>query len=275
MSKVILIVSDAMGFDACVHIMGGLEGLVEAGKARRWKIRSCLPSLSAPLYETIHTGIAPADHGIFTNHNISLSTDPSVFSEVVAAGKTTGAVASYMFSELYNAAPYDALRDMEVNDASKNIQHGRFYSELGHSSYNLNLPSDHDIFARTTLLIRQHAPDYVLAHTFSADEVGHVYGGTSNEYYQQCRMINDMILLFSQNWIDAGYRILFTADHGMIEDGRHGGTSDVERYVPLYDIGHPTGGTAEGDHDQRSIAPTVLGILGITPPATMTSAPLV
>jgi len=274
MPKVILIVSDAMGFDASTYTMGAIEGLVEAGKARRWKLKSCLPSLSAPLYETIHTGIAPADHGVLTNFDVPLSTNPSIFSEVVSAGKTTGAVAHSMFSELYNASPYDALRDMEVNDHEKNIQHGRFYLDHAHSPYNLSIPSDHDIFALTTIMIRDHAPDYVLSHTFSADEVGHNYGGTSREYYSQCRKINDSIVMFLPHWIEAGYRVLFTADHGMSEDGRHGGTSDVERDVPLYDIGHPDGGTAEGEHDQRALAPTVLGILGIKPPESMLIAPL-
>jgi len=38
-------------------------------------------------------------------------------------------------------------------------------------------------------------------------------------------------------WIEEGYNILITADHGMNTDGHHGGTGEDERDVGLIAIG--------------------------------------
>ena len=58
-------------------------------------------------------------------------------------------------------------------------------------------------------------------------------------------------------------------DHGMADVGHHGGTTDQERYVPFWDIGHPRGGIAEGIADQTSVATTILDILGVEPAPIM------
>ncbi|WP_256204080.1 alkaline phosphatase family protein [Planococcus faecalis] len=63
-NRVVLIVIDALRFDtACSH-MGYLQHLVEHEKAARYKVRSEVPSLSRPLYETILTGTPPVVHGL-------------------------------------------------------------------------------------------------------------------------------------------------------------------------------------------------------------------
>lgn len=52
-----MIVIDALRFDtACSH-MGFMQHLVEQGKMARYEVKSEVPSLSRPLYETILTNI--------------------------------------------------------------------------------------------------------------------------------------------------------------------------------------------------------------------------
>ncbi|HAV61515.1 MAG TPA: nucleotide pyrophosphatase [Verrucomicrobiales bacterium] len=274
MAKVILLLIDAVGFDAAVSCMGTLEGYVEAGLARRWKMRTELPSLSAPLYETIHTGTPPVVHGIRSNDYVPLSKGPHVFGAARAAGKTTGAVAHYFFSELYNRAPYDARRDMEVDDDSLNIQHGRFYSEVRYTKANLHLPSEFDLFTQVTVMIDRHAPDYILLHAFAPDAVGHIYGGDSAEYRHEIWAVDNALAETLPIWREAGYRVLLTSDHGMTSDGRHGGTSDVERFVPFYDVGNPMGGADDQVVSQLCVAPTSLALMGVRPPREMTASPL-
>ena len=65
--KVILVIMDGVGYGTAVRQCGFLEGSVELGRARRWKMRAALPTRSAPLYETLHTGLAPAEHGLTAN----------------------------------------------------------------------------------------------------------------------------------------------------------------------------------------------------------------
>jgi bisphosphoglycerate-independent phosphoglycerate mutase (AlkP superfamily) len=163
---------------------------------------------------------------------------------------------------------------MEVDDPALDIRHGRFYSEQGYSKANLNLPSNLDLFTRATLMIRRDRPDYLLIHSFAPDSVGHIYGADSKEYRDEIWSIDNAMAEVIHLWREEGYRILVTADHGQTPDGRHGGTTDVERLVPFYDIGNPIGGVAEGIVDQLSVAPTILSILGLRPPPEMRAAPL-
>ena len=272
--RVVLIVIDGLGYETCIRYCGFLEGQVEGGKARRWKMRAVLPTLSLPCYETLHTGTDPHEHGILTNDHRRLSKGPHTWGVVRAAGGRTAAAANMHFSELYNRAPYDPLLDHEYDDETRLVQHGRFYDQAYYTSFNLGLPSDRDLFTKTTLLMRRFQPNYLLVHTLSCDSVGHAHGGASTQYTTQAGMVDDNIAFFVQHWVDAGYRIFVTADHGMSADGNHGGTTDDVRYVAFYEFGHAEPGIAPEIADQRAVAPTVLRRLGLTPPSTMKVAPL-
>jgi predicted AlkP superfamily pyrophosphatase or phosphodiesterase len=129
LGKVILILSDALRYDAAVNGMGFLGHLVETKQANLYKVIGELPSMSRPMYETVHTGLRVTEHGIFANHIQRRSNKPNIFQAARDAGKTTAAAAYFWFSELYNRTPYDRLEDREVDDESMLIQHGRFYTE--------------------------------------------------------------------------------------------------------------------------------------------------
>ena len=76
-------------------------------------------------------------------------------------------------------------------------------------------------------------------------------------------------------WLEAGYTIIVTADHGMNSDHMHGGAALEMRQVPLYLIGPD--GQGQGDTgmtlSQLQIAPTVCHLLGLPIPETMKQAP--
>ena len=126
MSKVILILSDALRYDTAVAGMGFLRHLVEIRLASLYKVTGELPSMSRPMYETVHTGLPSSEHGIVANSIVRRSSKPNIFQSAVGAGKVTAAAAYYWFSELYNRAPYDRVNDREVDNPSLLIQHGRF-----------------------------------------------------------------------------------------------------------------------------------------------------
>src|SRR5690349_11096083 len=126
MSKVILVLSDALRYDVAKANMGFLGHLVESRQASLYKITGELPSMSRPMYETIHTGVPSNEHGIVANSVSRLSKMPNVFQAVKSAGKVTAAAAYSWYSELYNRVPYDPIDDKEVDDAKLAIQHGRF-----------------------------------------------------------------------------------------------------------------------------------------------------
>jgi predicted AlkP superfamily pyrophosphatase or phosphodiesterase len=159
-----------------------LEGMVEAGRARRWKMRAAVPTRSAPLYETLHTGLPPAEHGITANEALRPSRYSNIFHAVRAAGGRTAAVAHAWYFTLYNGRAYDLIEDIEVDDESLGIQHGRFYSQEGYGKINSCAPAEIDLCAQLTLLLRRHQPNYASCHTCSADTLGHTFTANSAEY---------------------------------------------------------------------------------------------
>ena len=269
MSKVILVLSDGLRYDTAVEQMGFLGHLLEQNLASLYKIIGELPSMSRPMYETIHTGLPVIAHGIYSNHVVRRSNQPNIFQSVRDAGKTTAAIAYSWFSELYNHAPYDIIEDREVDDEDLLIQHGRFYSDDAYP--------DTELFGTAGMLIRKFNPDYLLVHPMSMDDTGHKYGADSKEYRVHAIKQDVILANLIPEWIERGYTILITGDHGMNADKMHGGTTPDVREVPIYII--PPNSQGKGDTGEivshLDIAPTVCKLLNIPIPKTMKGALLV
>jgi len=268
MSKVILVVSDALRYDVALTNMGFLGHLVETKQATLYKIIGELPSMSRPMYETIHTGVPSSEHGVVANSIIRRSKMPNVFQSVTSNGKVTAAASYYWFSELYNRAPFDWINDKEVDDDNLPIQHGRFYK--------LDEYPDAELFTTAALLVRRFSPDYLLIHPSGMDYHGETYGSDSSEYRNQAIKQDAMLAPLLMEWKENGYTILITGDHGINQDGGHGGTTPEQREVPLFVIqpnGQGKGNTGEiASHMQ--IAPTILKVLDIPIPSSMKMASL-
>lgn len=145
-NKVILVVLDGLNYQVARDCMGYLNGLLELSdlhekqgdslnmstqknklRATLYPMQCELPSMSRPLYECILTGVRPVESGIVNNQIVRLSNHESIFSLAKSQGKVTAAAAYHWVSELYNRAPFDAVRDRFTNDETMNIQHGCFY----------------------------------------------------------------------------------------------------------------------------------------------------
>ncbi|MCA2000235.1 MAG: alkaline phosphatase family protein [Chloroflexi bacterium] len=274
MSKVILVLSDALRYDVAKANMGFLGHLVETKQASLYKIVGELPSLSRPMYETIHTGLTSSEHGIVANSMTRRSNKPNVFQSLKNAGKTTAAAAYYWFSELYNRAPYDPVDDREVDDEKLNIQHGRFYSEDEYP--------DLELFFTAAHLVRKFSPDYLLLHPMGMDYLGETFGADSKQYRSHAIYQDKRLAPLLMEWRQRGYAVFVTGDHGVNADGDHGGATSEQRDVPFYFIPPALGaskGQGRGDTGQvishLHIAPTILKLLDAPIPRTMKYPPLV
>lgn len=272
MRPVLLVIMDGAGYATALSECGYLEGAVVLGEARRWKMRTALPSLSGPMYETIHTGLWPHAHGIVSNEGMRASSSPNIFSMTRAAGKGTGAVAQSYFHQLYAGRPWDPLRSIEHEDAASDIQCARFYSMEGYGAMNAVAPAEIDLCAQVTLLMERHTPDYMLLHTCSADTLGHTFGGDSREYRRQVWRIDNALSRAIPTWRQLGYDVIVTADHGMTADHWHGGTSPDATEVPFYLFAEAGAPAADQVLDQTGIAASVLRLLGIEPDDAMGAA---
>ena len=268
MNKVILVLSDALRYDTAKANMGYLMHLVEYKKASLYRIVGELPSMSRPMYETIHTGMPSSANGIVANSIVRLSNQPNVFKSAREAGKVTAAAAYYWYSELYNRAPYDAIDDREVDDASLNIQHGRFYTQDEYP--------DNELFNTAAHLVRKYSPDYLLLHPMGMDYHGETYGSDTKEYRNHAIYQDSKLAPLLVEWRERGYTIFVTGDHGINADGGHGGTTPEQRNVPFFAIQPSLKGRGETGEiiSHLQIAPTVLSLLGVSIPSTMKKAPL-
>jgi len=268
MVKVILILSDALRYDAAVNNMGYLMHLVESHKASLYTIIGELPSMSRPMYETIHTGLPSSEHGVVANSIVRLSTKPNIFQLVKGAGKKTAAAAYYWYSELYNRAPYDRIDDKETDDESLTIQHGRFYTEDEYP--------DKELFAGAASLVRRFSPDYLLLHPMGMDYFGETFGSDTKEYRNHATHQDMWLAPLIQEWVGLGYTVFVTGDHGINKDGSHGGAAPEQRTVPFFAI--QPNGQGRGDTGETishlQIAPTILQLLEVPIPETMKEKPL-
>lgn len=249
--------------------MGFLGHMVEAKRASLYKVVGELPSFSRPMYETIHTGLRTIEHGIVSNAVVRRSTQPNLFGLAVQAGKITAAAASCWFSELYNRAPFDPIEDREVDDASLPIQHGRFYIEDDYP--------DMELFNTAAMLARRFQPDYLLVHPMGMDFAGETYGADSSQYRNHAIHQDTLLAVHLVEWLERGYTILVTGDHGISADHSHGGTTPDMREVPLYLLGAGIQGKGNTGEvlSQLQIAPTVCTLLGLSIPSTMQAASIV
>ncbi|MEM1422067.1 MAG: alkaline phosphatase family protein [Pseudomonadota bacterium] len=271
--KVILVIMDGVGHDAAVTQCGFLEGCVELGRARRWKMRAALPTVSAAIYETLHTGLSPIDHGVTGNEALRRSTRPNTFSTCRQHGLRTAAVAQSFFFTLYQSRPYDPLLDVECDEPGEAIQYGRFYSMEGYGAANAVAPAEIDLCAQANLLIRRTDPSYLLLHTCSADTLGHTFGGDSAEYLKQAWRIDNALARVIPSWVEAGYDVFVTADHGMSSKGSHGGAEAGMRDVAFYAFSDAAGPREDQVLEQLAVAPTILSRIGAPIPGTMREPP--
>ncbi len=259
-APVVLVLSDGLGDTAARGHMGFLEHLVAERRATRFTSRAALPTTSRPNYETLHTGVVPAVHGVTSNLVVRSSARPNTFSLASRAGLVTAASAYSWVSELYVRSPFDPGTDMEVSDPSADLRYGRFYMT--------DAEPDEEVFARAATLTSHVRPDYLLVHPMGCDTAGHGEGGGSPAYARAVSLQDHILATLVPVWNGLGYTVIVTADHGHLPEGGHGGTHDEVVNTPLYVV--PSTGVGGGDTGETvpstRVAATVWRLLGIEGP---------
>ena len=227
--KCILVVLDGLNYEVARDAMGYLQAECAAGKGKLYQQTCELPSLSRPLYECILTGVPPVASGIVNNGVSRLSNQTSIFHYARAARLTTAAAAYHWVSELYNRTPFDPARHRHTVDPSLPIQYGHFY-------YDDTYPDSH-LFDDGESLRCLYQPDFLLIHPMNVDDAGHKFGFSSPQYRNKARVADGHLSRYLQGWLEDGYQVIVTADHGMNDDLSHGGILPEETQVPLFVFG--------------------------------------
>jgi predicted AlkP superfamily pyrophosphatase or phosphodiesterase len=257
-NKVVVIVLDALRYDvACSHL-GFMQHLIEQKKAARYEVIGELPSLSRPMYETICTGLPAIEHGILHNTMSQLSKEESIFHLATGQGKTTAAAAYFWVSELYNRAPFNPFTDRLQFNQLTPIENGIFYFED-------HYPDSH-LFTDAHHLLTTYMPDLLYVHPMNIDNDGHIATANSALYRNRVLMVDGLLALTIPQWQALGYDIIVTADHGMTDDGAHGGTTFADRHVPLFILSEKiAAGIYDEPISQLQMAPLICHLLNIRP----------
>lgn len=253
--KAVLVLLDGLNHPVASHAMGHLLAWCAADRAALYRLDCELPALSRPLYECILTGVPPIDSGIVHNDVSRLSRERSLFHIARGAGLSTAAAAYHWFSELYNRSPFDPARDRHTEAPELPIQYGHFY-------WADHYPDAH-LFADAEHLRLRHSPDVLLVHPMNIDDAGHKHGLDSAQYRNAARMADVILAEYLQRWVDAGYQVMVTADHGMNADRSHNGTLPEEREVPLFVIGDAFSLDPTARPLQTELCGTLCELLGI------------
>ncbi|MDH2924742.1 type I phosphodiesterase/nucleotide pyrophosphatase [Nicoletella semolina] len=252
--KAILVILDGLNYTTALQTMGYLQALCQRNIGKLYRVSSELPALSRPLYECLLTGVAPIESGVVNNGVVRLSNQQSIFHYARAKGLTTAAAAYYWVSELYNNAPFEPVRDRHTYNADLPIQYGHFY-------YEDHYPDSH-LFADGDSLRHYHQPDFILFHSMNIDDIGHKYGQDSRQYREAARNADNLLSICLPKWLDEGYQVIVTADHGMNNDGNHRADSETEARVPFYVFGEVFS-LLDTEILQTQICGTICQILGV------------
>lgn len=271
--KLLLIIIDGVPYRNWRRLFGNLEGFVQHGQARVWRMRSVLPSTSASCYASIHTGLPPQVHRVWGNEAVRRLEFPDIFSELARAGRRTGAVAHSFWSEFFNRAPFDVVRDIEYDEEAGPIHHGRFHTMTGYNLINQMTPSDVDLFGTLTRLAEVKGIDYGMLHSCTLDSMGHRYFHDCQEMDHACYALDAMLAPFVHRWRAAGYEVIVTADHGQDARGHHGGTGEAQQDFAFYYFGDSAMPGPDVVLDQLALAPSILTRMGVAVPETMTATP--
>lgn len=273
---VVLVVVDGLRYDASLQ-MPYLNQL--RGQGAEYISEVTPPSLSLPAWTTLVTGASPEASGVTTNWHQGPVRVESLFNGVRRSGGKSGVVGSATWSELF-----PGLIDVRryVYGPGETASADRTIPAVYGSDVSSDLGADASVVQASTALLKGESgpvPELLVIHLLGVDELGHAYGGRSEQYDQGTANV-DALLKEVTGALDLSRQTLVvTGDHGQLDRGGHGGAEPEVVRTPLVLVGKGiarprTTGRAPAVVQQTDVAPTLAVLLGVGTPAEGVGRPL-
>ena len=112
--------------------------------------------------------------------------------------------------------------------------------------------------------------DLLIVHYLGLDHIGHAIGAL-NSFVEDKLSEMDEVILQIYSKMKKNDLLIITGDHGMADQGGHGGSSDVETHVPTVFISHqfdhlPSQSLDPREYLQIDLTPTLSALLGVAIP---------
>ncbi len=245
---IVFVMIDGLRPDAALALKGPhLAGLRAKGA---WTLRaqSVMPSVTLPCHTSIFHSVRPERHGIVENlwtPKLPMATG------LVDAARAAGLRTAFVYN-------WEPLRDLS-RPGSLNFSYFRA-NDLEPDGDELNASEAAPFLARSNF-------DFTFVYFGNVDSAGHAYGWMSEGYLAQAeradRALGTILAALPPN-----STVLVHSDHGGHEK-KHGTDSPADMTIPWI----VAGPRIRQNHEIQSpvslldTAPTLAGLLGITPPA--------
>ena len=214
-------------------------------------------TMSGPGWSTMLTGVSPARHGVLSNSFRGRRFDR--YPDFLTLAKRARPELS-----VYAAVDWPALTDKGLFGPDIDV---RVTLDGERNTYAAEDPRIADVSVR---VLAERDPDVAFVYLCSIDEAGHKEGALSDLYRDRIARVDAMIgrLLSAvrgrPRYAEEHWLVLVSTDHGHLDTGGHGGTSEAERavFVILYGDGVPAGARLPAFRTV-DVAPTALAHLAI------------
>ncbi|TJZ78358.1 alkaline phosphatase [Rhodococcus oryzae] len=226
------------------------------------------PTISAPSWSTILTGVWNTEHGVQDNSFAGARYDryPSAFTQIENADPALRTVA---------ISTWDGIATVAGSGSPK--------ADVVTTTPNAGSEGATDTATATAVAseIAASGPDFVFTQLDQVDGAGHWTGTLGPAYNQAVEAVDvevgRIVAAVDRRQRDAGERwtVLVTADHGHLLFGGHGGQTpdETSTFVIARGDGYQAGGIDNG-YTITDITPTVLETLGVPRPANLDGKPL-
>ncbi|CAF1347512.1 unnamed protein product [Adineta steineri] len=204
------------------YYLKSIEKFEEEGKALSIKLRTHSPTVTLPRLKAILTGTIPSFWDVLFNYNSSqLQLDNLLFQykrkypekKIIFYGDDTW-VKLFPNSIFHRSYGLQSFFVTDFKEIDLNITHG-LYNELDQMT----------------------EWDFLIVHYLGLDHIGHAFGAF-NSFIKDKLIEMDEVIEKIVSKMNKNDLLLITGDHGMIDQGGHGGSSDAEIYVPAIFISH-------------------------------------
>ncbi|MEV0613273.1 alkaline phosphatase family protein [Nonomuraea sp. NPDC050404] len=213
---------------------------------------------SGPGWSSIATGVWPDKHGVVDNGfaNPQFQKFPDFLTRVKRARPDLRTAALFSWAAL--------------------AEHNAFGPEIDHrlalDGYAIGWSNaDKQVADAAERHLAEQDPDAMFVYLGDTDEVAHDLGPHCPEYAAALHLQDAYLgrlldtIRARPSYRDERWTVLVTTDHGHVDEGGHGGTSDEERtvFVILNRLGEDLGGHRLDGPRLVDVGPTALAVLGV------------
>lgn len=231
--RICLIGLDGLRADLAIDAgkMPSLAAMAKAGT--RHEMRVAVPTLSGPSWATILTGAGIEEHRVRDNSFLGaeLPRHPDLLSRAFYSDQRRKTFAAASWPPLLDPAGLGPI----IHERREQHRAGLHRVVVRDGETHGYVPLDADIVRHSLWALRHDTPDASFVYLCDADESAHLHGALSAEYDASLNRLDthlkSLLAVIAERARADGddWLVVVTSDHGHLDEGGHGGDTEIER----------------------------------------------